>query len=90
LYKCEVEEVLSGQLERPAPIEEGKALVYREFVGGFPSIVAGDSSSDQSLFDLVKCGGLCIWAGVEGQEYENFEKNEANKEKLYLLRVYNA
>ena len=59
--------ILTENLKEPAPVNSGKAELYRTVIGGeLPLLTAGDSELDFPMLDLVAEGGIVLWRGDEG------------------------
>ena len=67
-------ELLSKVIKDPAPVNIGKAELYRLFIcKDMPLITAGDSELDLHMLDLVDDGGLVLWRGEEGPVLESLK-----------------
>ncbi len=63
--------VLTDRLIEPIPIDQGKAEVFRKYVGETnPLVTAGDSYLDVPMLRLTDAAGLTIWVGEETVAYE--------------------
>ncbi len=67
-------EILSEVLKDPVPVNSGKADLYRALISNeMPLIVSGDAELDLPMLDLVDDGGLVLWRGDEGREWEQLK-----------------
>lgn len=79
--------LLTDRLKEPAPVNEGKAELYRNIFGmEMPLLTAGDSELDFPMLDLVCDGGIVLWRGDEGRELENLRSLIGDRASVISLR----
>ena len=77
-------EILSGQLERPLPITDGKADIYFAHISKDPPLVTGgDSDTDIYLMNLTHPRGLTIWRGDSGKKFQYIDRNIQHRDTLF-------
>lgn len=79
--------LLTEKLKEPAPVNEGKAELYRNVFGTErPLLTAGDSELDFPMLDLVSDGGIVLWRGEEGHLFEKLRILIGDRASVISLR----
>ncbi len=79
-------ELLTGLLKEPAPVNVGKAELYRLFISeDMPLITAGDSELDLPMLDLIEGGGIVLWRGEEDSVFERLKDLTGGRAEVISL-----
>jgi len=80
--------ILTGTVKEPAPVNEGKAELYKKRISEErPLITAGDSLLDFPMLDLVETGGIVLWRGDNGSDLEKLKKIIGMRAEVFPIGV---
>lgn len=78
------QEILTGDLDWPLPITDGKADIYYTRVSQeSPLITGGDSDTDIYLMNLIHPGGISIWRGDSGKKFQYIKRHITYPDSLF-------
>lgn len=79
--------LLGDTLQQPVTVAQGKADLYRKYIGTKPPfIAAGDSESDIPMLNLVENPGLVLWVGIDDKKYAIIQGRVKHPGNLYYFR----
>lgn len=79
--------IIGDALEPPAPVGEGKAALYAQYISAAPPLLAaGDSETDIPMLNLTDPRGLIIWVGTDKNKFESIKEKIKHPENLFFLQ----